>query len=708
MVQERQKILGKLLRGRYRVIEVLAAGGFGRTYIAEDIDRPGHPTCVVKHLKPASSNPNFLPTARRLFNTEAEILEKLGSHDRIPRLLAYFEEDEEFYLVEDFIKGQPLATELPPGLCWSESQVIQLLQEILKILEFIHSYGVIHRDINPNNLIRRQEDGQLVLIDFGAIKRVREPKISTRSSLITIPIGTQGYMPTEQVRGKPRLNSDIYALGTIAIQALTGLDPLELPEDAEGELIWQERVRVSDELAGILTKMVRYHFKDRYQSATEVLQALESLADRRYTTQPVADNRQIKPEVVFAIEPSGILQKPSQAEALPELTKASLKLSSIPLPQAQKKVTPIPKITAAPPSARIPVSPSPRQSSVANLNRNDMSLIAPDASLAPSANLKLNYANLFKPLHKHRLPLAAGIAYVLVCIVTGYFYLVHKQSYLQTQEALAQIEALKATGKYRECVQQAETFPADYLDLHAKAQTLLQECKGTEAESKLAQGRKLAEQSRFKEAIALAAEVPTDTDIYSEAQQLMTQWSGKIFQIASDKYRQGNFQEAIAIATAIPADSSFHAKARAAIEQWHEELKKNETYLQAAQKALNERRWQNAIDTAKKVSQTTYWQKQAKPIIQKARANTTAAKTSVSRRTYEPTSQSIPTHSKSVSTPRSLPSSLRKLAPLPASIRSKSSPPYTKLDTLSVPPRPKSVPARSKSSPPYTKLDTLR
>jgi serine/threonine protein kinase len=162
MVQERQAILGKLLRGRYRVIRVLAAGGFGKTYIAEDIDRPGHPMCVVKHLKPASSNPNFLPTARRLFNTEAEILEKLGNHDRIPRLLAYFEEDEEFYLVEDFIKGQPLITELPPGLCWSESQVIQMLQEILKILEFIHSYGVIHRDINPNNLIRRQEDGQLV------------------------------------------------------------------------------------------------------------------------------------------------------------------------------------------------------------------------------------------------------------------------------------------------------------------------------------------------------------------------------------------------------------------------------------------------------------------------------------------------------------------------------------------------------------------
>ncbi|MBE9168864.1 protein kinase [Pleurocapsales cyanobacterium LEGE 06147] len=669
-------MLGKLLRGHYRVIRVLAAGGFGKTYIAEDIDRPGHPMCVVKHLKPVSSEPNFLPIARRLFNTEAEVLEKLGNHDRIPRLLAYFEEDEEFYLVEDFIKGQPLITELPLGLCWSESQVIQLLQEILEILEFIHSYGVIHRDINPNNLIRRQEDEQLVLIDFGAIKQVRELGITSYPAFTqtTIAIGTQGYMPTEQVRGKPRLNSDIYALGTIAIQALTGLDPLKLQEDAEGELIWQERVRVSDELAAILTKMVRYHFKDRYQSVTEVLQALESLAARRYSTQPVSDNRQIKLEVVSKGELSGVVRKPSEAQVLPELTKVSLKLSSIPLSQAQKKVN----------------------------------VLSSPASLAPSANLKLSHANIFQSLQKSRLPIAVGIGYILVGIVTGYFYLVHRQSYLQAREALTQIDGLKAAAKYNECVQQAETFPADYSDLHAKAQTLLHECRQTQSEIRLSEAKKLAEQSRFKEAIALAAEVGADTNIYSEAQELMTLWSEKIFQIASNKYQQGNFKEAVAIATAIPAGISLNAEAREAIEQWKEELKNNETHLQAAQKALEERRWQDAIATAKKVSKTTYWQKQTKSIIQKARAKTAATKTSVSNKTYEPSSQSIPTRSRSVSTPSRESASYRKLDPLPVPTRSKSSPPYTKLDTLSAPNRPKSTPARSKSAPPYTKLDTLR
>ncbi|HEY9711738.1 MAG TPA: protein kinase, partial [Oculatellaceae cyanobacterium] len=157
-----QNMLGRLLDGRYQVVQVLSAGGFGKTYIAEDTRRPGNPKCVVKHLKPASNEPNYLQTARRLFLSEAETLEQLGNHDQIPRLLAYFEEDREFFLVQEFIEGHPLSTELQPGDCWSESQVIGLLKDILGILAFVHSYEVIHRDIKPDNLIRRASDGKLV------------------------------------------------------------------------------------------------------------------------------------------------------------------------------------------------------------------------------------------------------------------------------------------------------------------------------------------------------------------------------------------------------------------------------------------------------------------------------------------------------------------------------------------------------------------
>ncbi|NJR57807.1 MAG: protein kinase [Cyanobacteria bacterium CRU_2_1] len=282
-------MIGQLLDGRYQVIRVLGAGGFGQTYIAQDTRRPGSPTCVVKHLKPATSDPLFLQTARRLFQSEAETLERLGNHDQIPRLLAFFEQGQEFYLVQEFIEGRTLTHELPLGQRLAEAQVAQMLREVLSILVFVHSQGVIHRDIKPDNIIRRNADNRLVLVDFGAVKQVRTQMASSGQGHVsaTVAIGTPGYMPTEQGQGKPRPNSDIYALGMIGIQALTGLYPDQLQEDlGTGELIWQHLVNVSPVLVEVLTKMTRYHFKDRYQTATEALQALQYAINPQSSPSP--------------------------------------------------------------------------------------------------------------------------------------------------------------------------------------------------------------------------------------------------------------------------------------------------------------------------------------------------------------------------------------------------------------------------------------
>ncbi|RCJ26017.1 serine/threonine protein kinase [Nostoc minutum NIES-26] len=289
-------MLGNLLDGRYQVLQILGGGGFGQTYIARDTHRPGYPKCVVKHLKPVTQNVEFLETARRLFTSEAEILERLGNHDQIPRLLAYFEEKQEFFLVQEFIEGHSLLAELLPGKSWTEEQAIQLLSQVLEILTFIHSHNVIHRDIKPENIIRRQIDGKLVLIDFGAVKQIQSQLLTAFGHMATtIAIGTPGYMSTEQGRGKPRPNSDIYSLGIICIQALTGLHPRQLEEDPEtGEIVWQHLTNVSPGLATVLTKMVLHHFRERYQSATDVLQALQQscsvinaqLTQAPYLTQP--------------------------------------------------------------------------------------------------------------------------------------------------------------------------------------------------------------------------------------------------------------------------------------------------------------------------------------------------------------------------------------------------------------------------------------
>jgi eukaryotic-like serine/threonine-protein kinase len=295
----------KLLGDRYQVVEVLSQGAFCQTYRAQDTYLPNHPNRVVKHFLPSSKYSIPLEIRRRLFIREVESLKKLSHYDLVPHLLADFQENLEFYLVQEFIEGHPLSQELSPGNCWTESKVIQMLQEILSILNFVHSHGLIHRDVKPNNIIRRKQDNRLILIDFGAVKPIwnqlirgegKTAILTPIEQYTTIAIGTPGYMPSEQQRGKPRLNSDIYALGMIGIQALTGIHPTQLPEDAHtGEIIWENLAEVSSELVAVLNNMVRYHFQDRYKSAKEVLAAL--LAITNLSPASVNINRERQPRL---------------------------------------------------------------------------------------------------------------------------------------------------------------------------------------------------------------------------------------------------------------------------------------------------------------------------------------------------------------------------------------------------------------------------
>ncbi|MBO3458819.1 protein kinase [Aetokthonos hydrillicola Thurmond2011] len=277
-----------MLGNRYQIITQLGRGGFGTTFIAIDTQRPGNPRCVVKQFKPLATDPFTLQVAKRLFDQEAEILETLGKHDQIPQLLAYFEENQEFYLIQEFVEGEDLTQELPSKTQLSEAVVITLLKDILEVLAFVHQHKVIHRDIKPSNIRRRRSDGKIVLIDFGAVKQVKGLQVNSQGqTFFTVPIGTHGYMPSEQAKGDPKLSSDIYAVGIIGIQALTGINPVphtsgSLPTHPNtGEIVWRDRVKVSSKLADVVDKMVRYDYRQRYLSANEALQALTRLSPKR-------------------------------------------------------------------------------------------------------------------------------------------------------------------------------------------------------------------------------------------------------------------------------------------------------------------------------------------------------------------------------------------------------------------------------------------
>ena len=272
-----------ILAGHYQIVRYLGGGGFGQTFLAKDTHLPGNPLCVVKQLKPQLSDPASLETAKRLFDREAETLYRLGDkHDQIPRLLAHFEQNKEFYLVQEFIDGHPLDREIIQGQKLSEVSVIALLQDLLQVLAFVHEQNVIHRDIKPANLIRRRTDGKIVLIDFGVVKEVSLQAANThRQTSVTVTVGSPGYMPSEQVAGRPHFSSDIYAVGMLCMQALTGLIPRQFPQDSRtGEFTCaslSDRVLISLSLSEIVDKMVRYDYRQRYQTATEALEAVTQL-----------------------------------------------------------------------------------------------------------------------------------------------------------------------------------------------------------------------------------------------------------------------------------------------------------------------------------------------------------------------------------------------------------------------------------------------
>ena len=272
-------VQGQKLGGRYQILQELGRGAFGVTFVAEDMQRPRNPQCVVKQFEPQAIDPMTLRLGRRFFDQEAEILEQLGTHDQIPRLLAHFEENQEFYIIQEYIEGHDLSKEIFPGKKQSEAYTIKLLQDILEVLAFVHQHNAIHRDIKPSNIRRRHEDGKIVLIDFGAVKQISTQVVNPQGqTAFTVAIGTNGYMPCEQANRNSQLGSDIYAVGIICIQALTGKAPLDLQKDSQiGEIVWRNQAIVSPELADILDKMVRYDFRQRYQSATDALLAFRAL-----------------------------------------------------------------------------------------------------------------------------------------------------------------------------------------------------------------------------------------------------------------------------------------------------------------------------------------------------------------------------------------------------------------------------------------------
>jgi serine/threonine protein kinase len=311
-----------ILSGRYLPVRLLGQGGFGAAFLARDRYTPTMRQCVAKLLQPSVSlTPTQLKIAQNLFEREATVLEELGNeHPQIPSLLAFFEltvpslqpgkDDKFFYLVQEFIDGENLEDELAAKGKFSESEIVEVLREILKVLDFVHSRGSIHRDIKPANIMR-SKNGRLYLLDFGAVKQVTQTAGGSKAST---GIYSLGYAPPEQMSGQEVYPAtDLYALAVTCITLLSGLDPTELFDSYRNEWNWHSRVQVSSGLTQVLDRMLLSAPNQRFQSAAEVEAALKS-GPQLHSQQPTVV---VTPPSVPTQPPPVLTQQPPPVPTTP-------------------------------------------------------------------------------------------------------------------------------------------------------------------------------------------------------------------------------------------------------------------------------------------------------------------------------------------------------------------------------------------------------
>lgn len=333
---------GLVLNDRYLIRHMLGQGGFGRTYLAEDSHRFNEP-CVLKEFAPQLHQPDLLRKARELFEREAGILYQL-QHEQIPEFRALLtvsiNQEQSLFLVEQFIRGESYAQRVDRGLLLTEAEAIQFLRDLIPVLGYIHSRGVIHRDISPDNLIGDPRlGGKPVLIDFGSVKQVA----TTAMKLLGAgPVLTQihklGYTPPEQFRGEVHPSSDFYAVAVTTLVLLTGRVPTDFYDEQQQAWRWRSLLTLNSGLGDLLDRMLSPFPQNRYPTAEALQQALNGLApasNPSVPASPAAVQKSNTPPSLSNIKTVAV------APAAPRPVARSMPQAASPAPMGQLKQQPL-------------------------------------------------------------------------------------------------------------------------------------------------------------------------------------------------------------------------------------------------------------------------------------------------------------------------------------------------------------------------------
>lgn len=564
-------VLGKFLNGRYQIVQVLSKGAFGQTYIAEDTWLLGRSQCVIKHLQPKGHHEKQWQFSYRQFVNEAEIQQRVNDHDQIPKLLDCFEDRQGFYLVQELIEGEPLIAELPISQYhekpWSDRQCVELLSDVLGILDYIHNQGVIHGDLKPSNLIRRFRDDKLVLIDFGGSSQIQPTSDKRRLSSLTLPTSSSlGYIPPEQLGGQPVPSSDLYALGMIAIQTLTGLNPAQLQIDPNtGEVNWRLQAVVSDALACIIERMVRYNINDRYQSATDVLIVLNRLVIR--SEEQAMNNEEFSEQSV--------------SDWSTELQPVIALTDEQQLAQGLHRVSPQPPLANTSGGDNTPSASDPSQ-----VNSN-----AKTGDLA--RELAISFLPKLPPLLSG---MSAGVATSNALVISfGLYYLFHSTPTNPGLDLLEQAKEQYQAGNYEEAIALAQSIPnssSAYHDSLVATQKWRQEWNKAAAQFKATE--QAFKEQRWQDVLNEASKTPNiafwqqkikplvekaKPQLEAEAQQLLQQ--------AYKRAAQKDFTGAITLIKQIHPETPTGATLQPKLAEYSrkQQIKANYSLQQAYQRA---------------------------------------------------------------------------------------------------------------------------
>lgn len=604
--------VGKLVASRYQIVQILSADVHTQTYIAKDTHQIGSPKCIVKQVSRRSLDrtskytAKLSSTARRQLAKEAQILKQLGRHPQIPQLLGFFQENEDLYLVQEFFTGHPLSQELPfsprYGKRYTDAQCAEMLEEVLSILAFVHGQGWIHGNLQPQNIIRHHGDGKLVLTDFSAAVLFGDPHhqrylVHAVPNLpVSIPIGTFGYVSPEQLTGHPQPHSDIYALGLIAIQAVTGLHPFHLQVNpATATITWQQQIphssrsqgEVSTALAAILDKMVRYHGKNRYQSAIEVMEDLyRHYPNLPHSTYPIGESRSDRMSATTGPE----TEQKNPVSPINELSRQFLgsSLSVVNLHNAAE--ADLNTIASAEEfqleDALAVDSPSPEHDS---------------DSLSPGVALKetrLKYRP--SPLRPVMVGISMGIA-VNAAIILGAVYSLSQLPPDRGTNLLTKAREMYQNGQFADAIALVQSITWDssaYEPAQADAHRWQGEWQTAAEEFKHIQ--QAYDQSQWRSVLSGAAKMPAISywqiqiePMVQKAAAEMAPDAEKFLQQAYDRANQKDFASAISLLEQVSYGTPVYDTAQAQIKQYQEQHQQQLEYLahrqlqQAYDRAVN-------------------------------------------------------------------------------------------------------------------------